>query len=58
MRDHAEEQRDLERAVDDDRLRLERAQHEVVAVREVDQLDDPVDERVARARRARRSSRS
>ena len=31
----------------DDRLRLERPEHEVVAVGEVDQLDDPVDERVA-----------
>ncbi len=46
-RDRAEEQRDLERAVVDDRLRLERPEHEVVAVGEVDQLDDPVDERVA-----------
>src|SRR3972149_3765008 len=31
----------------EDRERHERAEHEQVAVREVDQLDDPVDERVA-----------
>jgi hypothetical protein len=41
------EERDLERAVVDDPVRLEGPEHEVVAVGEVDELDDPVDERVA-----------